>query len=65
MYLLLDLVLGGELFCLLHTEDGDTGLMEPDAAFYAANVFLSLEHVHKVYYKYKLCKYSKLEQIIF
>jgi serine/threonine protein kinase len=44
LYLLLEMVHGGELFRYL---DQKGRLQEQTAAFYAANVFLALEHLHE------------------
>jgi CRP-like cAMP-binding protein len=46
IYMLTNLLQGGELFSLIHTFDGDIPLPVPQAKFYAANVFLALEHLH-------------------
>ena len=46
LYMLMDLVQGGELFNLLHNED-DEPLEEEGIRFYTANVYLALEHLHK------------------
>jgi len=46
IYMLTNLCQGGELFSLIHTFDGDIPLPVHQAQFYAANVFLALEHLH-------------------
>jgi len=46
IYMLTNLLQGGELFSLIHTFDGDIPLPVAQAKFYAANVFLALEHLH-------------------
>ncbi|RHY65147.1 hypothetical protein DYB34_000426 [Aphanomyces astaci] len=47
LYMLMELVQGGELFGLLHTNIFDRPLVEEDIKFFAANVYLALEHMHK------------------
>ena len=45
--MLLELVQGGELFSVLHTDICGRDLDEEDMKFYAACVYLGLEHLHK------------------
>lgn len=47
VYLLTNTLNGGELFSMLHPEEGDNCLSVPNASFYAANVFLAVEHLHR------------------
>lgn len=47
VYLLTNTLVGGELFSMLHPEEGDNCLSVADASFYAANVFLAVEHLHR------------------
>ncbi|ETW00626.1 AGC/PKG protein kinase, variant [Aphanomyces invadans] len=47
LYMLMELVQGGELFGLLHANILDRPLVEDDIKFFAANVYLALEHMHK------------------
>ncbi|KDO22112.1 AGC/PKG protein kinase [Saprolegnia parasitica CBS 223.65] len=47
LYMLLELVQGGELFSVLHTDICGRDLDEEDMMFYAACVYLGLEHLHK------------------
>ncbi|CAK4741028.1 unnamed protein product [Aphanomyces euteiches] len=47
LYLLMELVQGGELFSVLHTDICERPLVEDDIKFFAANVYLALEHMHK------------------
>ncbi|OQR88318.1 cGMP-dependent protein kinase [Achlya hypogyna] len=47
LYMLLELVQGGELFSVLHTDICGRDLDEEDMKFYAACVYLGLEHLHK------------------
>ncbi|OQR95727.1 cGMP-dependent protein kinase [Thraustotheca clavata] len=47
LYMLLELVQGGELFSVLHTDICGRDLDEDDMKFYAACVYLGLEHMHK------------------
>ena len=46
IYLLTNLYQGGELFSLLHSDEGDAELEPEIARFYVANVLLALEFVH-------------------
>ena len=48
LYLILEVVMGGELHRLLHGDDGSEARRLPpdDAAFYAANVVLALDYAH-------------------
>mmetsp|Transcript_486 Transcript_486/g.1464 ORF Transcript_486/g.1464 Transcript_486/m.1464 type:complete len:467 (-) Transcript_486:52-1452(-) len=46
LYMLIQLIQGGELFDLLHTK-GSNGIPESNARFYAAGIFLGLCHMHK------------------
>lgn len=45
LYMLLEFVQGGELFCVLHTNKGD-GVSELSAKFYSTGVILALAHLH-------------------
>merc|ERR1719247_1563112 len=47
VYLLTNVLAGGELFTVIHPIDGDTCLPLRNARFYAANVFLAIEHLHR------------------
>ncbi|KAF0693137.1 Aste57867_15857 [Aphanomyces stellatus] len=47
LHMLMELVQGGELFGVLHTNICDRPLEEDDIKFFAANVYLALEHMHK------------------
>jgi len=47
VYLLTNVLAGGELFTVIHPIDGDTCLPLRSARFYAANVFLAIEHLHR------------------
>lgn len=46
LYMLLELVQGGELFSVLHTPRGD-GVSDASAKFYGAGVLLALTHLHQ------------------
>lgn len=46
LYMLMELVQGGELFSLLH-DDEDIALDNDGICFYAANIYLALEHLHR------------------
>lgn len=59
LYMLMDLIQGGELFSLLHNEDEQI-LEEADVRFYAANVFLALEHLHRLDIAYRDLKPENL-----
>lgn len=45
LYMLIELVQGGELFSVIHTEIRD-GIPNPNARFYAACILQSLSHLH-------------------
>lgn len=45
LYMLIELVQGGELFSVIHTEERD-GIPNPNARFYAACILESLSHLH-------------------
>ncbi len=45
LYMLIELVQGGELFSVIHTETRD-GIPNPNARFYAACILESLSHLH-------------------
>lgn len=45
LYMLIELVQGGELFSVIHTEVRD-GIPNPNARFYAACILQSLSHLH-------------------
>ena len=45
LYMLIELVQGGELFSIIHTETRD-GIPNPNARFYAACILESLSHLH-------------------
>jgi serine/threonine protein kinase/CRP-like cAMP-binding protein len=45
LYMLLELVQGGELFTVIHTDKGD-GISNADSRFYAACILESLSHLH-------------------
>jgi CRP-like cAMP-binding protein len=45
LYMLIELVQGGELFSVLHTDEAD-GVSNADARFYAACILESLSHLH-------------------
>jgi cGMP-dependent protein kinase len=53
IYMLLNMLQGGEFFSLLHPEDGDVELDPDTARFYVANVFLGLSHIHDCGYVYR------------
>jgi serine/threonine protein kinase len=46
VYMLTNLVQGGELYDYLHQRDHDRQLNHKDARFYTANIFLALSHLH-------------------
>ncbi len=45
LYMLIEIVQGGELFSVIHTENGD-GIPNANARFYAACILESLSHLH-------------------
>ena len=45
LYMLIELVQGGELFSVIHTESRD-GIPNPNSRFYAACILQSLSHLH-------------------
>jgi len=45
--MLMELIQGGELFGVLHSDIVGRFLDEEDMKFFAANVYLGLEHMHK------------------
>ena len=47
IYMLTNCLLGGELFSVIHPLAGGDTLPIQQATFYAANVFLALEHLHQ------------------
>jgi serine/threonine protein kinase len=53
IYMLLNMLQGGEFFSLLHPEDGDVELDPATAKFYVANVFLGLSHIHNCGYIFR------------
>jgi serine/threonine protein kinase len=44
--LLTNLFQGGELFSLLHSEEGDAELEPSMARFYVSNILLAIEYIH-------------------
>jgi CRP-like cAMP-binding protein len=52
LYMLLDLVQGGELFSVIHTESRD-GIPNPNSRFYAACILESLAHLHDRHITYR------------
>ena len=57
LYILMNLVHGGELFDVIHTENDDgtwsSGLPESDAKFYAMVVADTLDYIHRKQYVYR------------
>lgn len=52
LYMLLELVQGGELFSVIHTESRD-GIPNPNSRFYAACILESLAHLHHRHITYR------------
>ena len=52
LYMLLELVQGGELFSVIHTESRD-GIPNPNSRFYAACILESLAHLHNRHITYR------------
>jgi len=52
LYMLIELVQGGELFSVIHTETRD-GIPNPNARFYAACILESLAHLHHRHITYR------------
>ena len=52
LYMLLELVQGGELFSVIHTE-WDDGIPNPNSRFYAACILESLAHLHHRHITYR------------
>jgi serine/threonine protein kinase/CRP-like cAMP-binding protein len=52
LYMLLELVQGGELFSVIHTETGD-GIANANSRFYAACILESLAHLHHRHISYR------------
>merc|ERR1719162_1554224 len=52
LYMLIELVQGGELFSVIHTETRD-GIPNPNARFYAACILESLSHLHHRHISYR------------
>ena len=54
LYMLLEIVMGGELFRLLHGDGSvENRLSTPDTAFYAANVLSVYEYIHEMQIVYR------------
>jgi serine/threonine protein kinase len=47
IYMLTNLFQGGELFSLLHSEEGDAELEPHMARFYVSNILLAIEYMHE------------------
>ena len=47
LFMLMELVQGGELLSVLHNDEEEDELDEDSIRFYAANIYLALEHLHK------------------
>ncbi|KAJ0401403.1 hypothetical protein P43SY_000046 [Pythium insidiosum] len=60
LYMLMELVQGGELFTLLHNEEFIETVDEAAVRFYSANVILGLQHMHKYDYAYRDLKPENL-----
>ncbi|DAZ97954.1 TPA: hypothetical protein N0F65_006379 [Lagenidium giganteum] len=60
LYMLMELVQGGELFTLLHNEEFIETVDEAAVRFYAANVVLGLQHLHRYDYAYRDLKPENL-----
>ncbi|TMW63854.1 hypothetical protein Poli38472_002795 [Pythium oligandrum] len=60
LYMLMELVQGGELFTLLHNEEFIETVDEAAVRFYSANVVLGLQHMHKYDYAYRDLKPENL-----
>jgi serine/threonine protein kinase len=60
LYMLMELVQGGELFTLLHNEEFIETVDEASVRFYSANVILGLQHMHKYDFAYRDLKPENL-----
>ena len=52
LYMLIELVQGGELFSVIHTETRD-GIPNANSRFYAASILESLSHLHHRHITYR------------
>ncbi|KAF4319397.1 hypothetical protein JM18_004238 [Phytophthora kernoviae] len=60
LYMLMELVQGGELFTLLHNEEFIETVDESSVRFYSANAVLGLQHMHRFDYAYRDLKPENL-----
>ncbi|KUF94776.1 Sucrose transport protein SUT5 [Phytophthora nicotianae] len=60
LYMLMELVQGGELFTLLHNEEFIETVDESSVRFYSANALLGLQHMHRYDYAYRDLKPENL-----
>ncbi|KAL4109757.1 hypothetical protein PRIC1_001452 [Phytophthora ramorum] len=60
LYMLMELVQGGELFTLLHNEEFIETVDESSVRFYSANAVLGLQHMHLFDYAYRDLKPENL-----
>ncbi|GMF30502.1 unnamed protein product [Phytophthora lilii] len=60
LYMLMELVQGGELFTLLHNEEFIETVDESSVRFYCANAVLGLQHMHRFDYAYRDLKPENL-----
>ncbi|KAI9990304.1 hypothetical protein PInf_021114 [Phytophthora infestans] len=60
LYMLMELVQGGELFTLLHNEEFIETVDESSVRFYSANAVLGLQHMHRYDYAYRDLKPENL-----
>lgn len=60
VYILLDLIQGGELYNYIHTKNSNK-LSEDDARFYSACIAEGLGFMHRRGYVYRDCEYFSIE----
>ncbi|KAF1788513.1 Cyclic nucleotide-binding-like [Phytophthora cactorum] len=60
LYMLMELVQGGELFTLLHNEEFIETVDESSVRFYSANAVLGLQHMHRYDFAYRDLKPENL-----